>query len=89
MNYIAVFRRGGKLMSLFFAYRDESDIMYKASTLIRSEDDVIKAVLLYFYPDNKDIVIKETLLDSVAFKEDNENITEYLRKILDEERDIS
>ena len=87
MNYIAVFRRGGKLMSLFFAYRDESDIMYKASTLIRNENDVIKAILLYFYPDNKDI--RETLLDSVAFKEDNKNITEYLRRILDEEGDIS
>ena len=89
MNYIAVFRRGGQLMSLFFAHRDESDIMYKASTLIRNEDDVIKAVLLYFNPDNRDIVIRETLLDSVAFKEDNKNITEYLRRILDEEGDIS
>ena len=89
MNYIAVFRREGKLMSLFFAYRDESDIMYKASTLIRNENDVIKAILLYFYPDNMDIVIRETLLDSVAFKEDNKNITEYLRRILDEEGNIS
>ena len=89
MNYIAVFRRGGQLMSLFFAHRDESDIMYKASTLIRNEDDVINAVLLYFNPDGKDIVINVTLLDSVALNEDIKNITDYFGQILDEEGDIS
>ena len=68
MNYIVVFRRGGNLMSLFFAHRDESDVAYKRSTLIRNEDDVIRAILLYFAPDK--------------------NITEQLRKLLDEESNI-
>lgn len=83
MNYIAVFRREGKIMSLFFAYRDESDVMYKSSTLIRNEDDVIKAVSQYFSPDNNDMVIRETLLDSIAFREENESITKQLIDILD------
>lgn len=82
MNYIVVFRRGGILMSLFFAYRDESDIVYKDSTLIRNEDDVIKVMDEYFSPDNGVYVIRETLLDSIAFREDNEAITEHLRKFL-------
>lgn len=83
MNYIAVFKRDNKLVSLFFAYRDESDIVYKRSTLIRNEDDVINAITTYFYPDNENIVIRETLLDSLAFKEDNESITNYLKQFLD------
>lgn len=82
MNYIVVFRRGGILMSLFFAYRDESNVAYKEGTLIRNEDDVIKAMDEYFSPDNSEYVIRETLLDSEAFREDNQAITEHLRKFL-------
>lgn len=80
MNYIVVFRRGGALMSLFFAHRDE--IVYKDDTLIRDEDDVIKVMDRYFSPDNGEYVIRETLLDSTAFREDNKAITEHLRKFL-------
>lgn len=82
MNYIVVFRRGGILMSLFFAYRDESDIVYKDDTLIRNVDDVIKAMDEYFSPDDGKYVIRETFLDSYAFREDNQAITEHLRKFL-------
>lgn len=82
MNYIVVFRRRGILTSLFFAYRDESDIVFKDDTLIRNEDDVIKVMDRYFSPDNGEYVIRETLLDSTAFREDNKAITEHLRKFL-------
>lgn len=82
MNYIVVFRRRGILMSLFFAYRDESDIVYKEGTLIRNVDDVIEVMDEYFSPDNSEYVIRETLLDSEAFREDNQAITEHLRKFL-------
>lgn len=82
MNYIVVFRRRGILMSLFFAYRDESDIVYKDDTLIRNVDDVIKAMDEYFSPDDGEYVIRETFLDSCAFREDNQAITEHLRKFL-------
>lgn len=82
MNYIVVFRRGGILMSLFFAYRDESDIVYKDDTLIRNVDDVIKAMDEYFSPDDGEYVIRETFLDSYAFREDNKDITMNLRRFL-------
>ena len=82
MNYIVVFRRRGILMFLFFAYRDESDIVYKDDTLIRNVDDVIKAMDEYFSPDDGEYVIRETFLDSYAFREDNQAITEHLRKFL-------
>ena len=82
MNYIVVFRRRGILMSLFFAYRDESDIVFKDDTLIRNEDDVIKAMDEYFSPDEGTYVIRETLLDSKAFRKNNQAITEHLRKFL-------
>lgn len=82
MNYIVVFRRRGILMSLFFAYRDESDIVYKDDTLIRNVDDVIKAMDEYFSPDNSEYVIRETFLDSNTFREDNKDITENLRRFL-------
>jgi hypothetical protein len=82
MNYIVVFRRGGILMSLFFAYRDESNVAYKEGTLIRNVDDVIEVMDEYFSPDNSEYVIRETLLDSEAFREDNQAITEHLRKFL-------
>lgn len=82
MNYIVVFRRGGILTSLFFAYRDESDIVFRDDTLIRNEDDVIKAMDEYFSPDEGAYVIRETLLDSKTFREDNQAITEHLRKFL-------
>lgn len=83
MNYIVVFRRGGVVNSLFFVYRDESDVAFKNSTLIKNEDDVIAAMLQYFSPDNNDMVIKETLLDQSAFKEDNVNIVKQLLDLLD------
>lgn len=82
MNYIVVFRRGGILMSLFFAYRDESDVAYKEGTLIRNVDDVIEVMYEYFSPDNSEYVIRETFLDSYAFREDNKDITENLRRFL-------
>lgn len=82
MNYIVVFRRRGILTSLFFAYRDESDIVFKDDTLIRNIDDVIKVMDGYFSPDDSLYVIRETFLDSNAFREDNEAITEHLRKFL-------
>lgn len=82
MNYIVVFRRGGILMSLFFAYRDESNVAYKEDTLIRNVDDVIEVMDEYFSPDNGKYVIRETFLDSNTFREDNKNITENLRRFL-------
>lgn len=82
MNYIVVFRRGGILMSLFFAYRDESDVVYKEGTLIRNVDDVIEVMDEYFSPDNSEYVIRETFLDSNTFREDNKDITENLRRFL-------
>lgn len=82
MNYIVVFRRGGILMSLFFAYRDESNVAYKEGTLIRNVDDVIEVMDEYFSPDNSEYVIRETFLDSNTFREDNQAITEHLRKFL-------
>lgn len=36
----------------------------------------------YFSPNNGEYVIRETLLDSTAFREDNKAITEHLRKFL-------
>lgn len=84
MNYIVVFRKGGILNSLFFNYRDESNVAYKEETLIRNEDDVIKVMLKYFGPDNGDMIIRETLLDVYTFKEDYDNITKQLKRLLDE-----
>ena len=69
-------------MSLFFAYRDESDIVYKEGTLIRNVDDVIEVMDEYFSPDNSEYVIRETFLDSNTFREDNKDITENLRRFL-------
>ena len=82
MNYIVVFRRGGILMSLFFAYRDESNVAYMVGTLIRNVDDVIEVMDEYFSPDNSEYVIRETFLDSNTFREDNKDITENLRRFL-------
>ena len=84
MNYIVAFRKEGIFNSLFFNYRDESDVAYKEETLIRNEDDVIKAILKYFKPDNSTMVIKETLLDVGAFRDEYNRITEQLKKLLDE-----
>lgn len=84
MNYIVAFRKEGIFNSLFFNYRDESDVAYKEETLIRDEDDVIKAILKYFKPDNGTMVIKETLLDVGAFRDEYNRITEQLKKLLDE-----
>lgn len=84
MNYIVAFRKEGIFNSLFFNYRDESDVAYKEETLIRDEDDIIKAILKYFKPDNSTMVIKETLLDVGAFRDEYNRITEQLKKLLDE-----
>lgn len=84
MNYIVVFRKEGILNSLFFNYRDESNVAYKEETLIRNEDDVIKVMLKYFGPDNGDMIIRETLLDVYTFREDYDNITKQLKRLLDE-----
>lgn len=84
MNYIVAFRKEGIFNSLFFNYRDESDVAYKEETLIRDEDDVIKSILKYFKPDNNTMVIKETLLDVGAFRDEYNRITEQLKKLLDE-----
>lgn len=84
MNYIVAFKKEGIFNSLFFNYRDESDVAYKEETLIRDEDDVIKAILKYFKPDNSTMVIKETLLDVGAFRDEYNRITEQLKKLLDE-----
>lgn len=84
MNYIVVFRKGGILNSLFFNYRDESNVAYKEETLIRNEDDVIKVMLKYFNPDNGNMIIRETLLDVNVFKKEYDNITKQLKKLLDE-----
>lgn len=84
MNYIVVFRKGGILNSLFFNYRDESNVAYKEETLIRNEDDAIKVMLKYFGPDNGDMIIRETLLDVYTFREDYDNITKQLKRLLDE-----
>lgn len=84
MNYIVAFRKEGIFNSLFFNYRDESDVAYKEETLIRDEDDVIKAILKYFKPDNSTMVIKETLLNVGAFRDEYNRITEQLKKLLDE-----
>lgn len=84
MNYIVVFRKEGILNSLFFNYRDESNVAYKEETLIRNEDDVIKVMLKYFGPDNGNMIIKETLLDVNVFKKEYNNITKQLKKLLDE-----
>ncbi len=89
MNYIVAFRKEGIFNSLFFNYRDESDVAYKEETLIRDEDDVIKAILKYFKPDNGTMVIKETLLDVGAFRDEYNRITEQLKKLLDEQSNIS
>lgn len=82
MNYIVVFTINGELKSIFFSYRDEVDVVFKDSTLIRNVDDVIRVMDTYFYPDNNSYVIRETLLDSKTFSEDNQAITEYLSRFL-------
>lgn len=67
MNYIVVFRKGGILNSLFFNYRDESNVAFKEETLIRNEDDVIKVMLKYFNPDNSDMIIRGNILGCLYF----------------------
>lgn len=79
MNYVIVFKRRGELLCLLFVGRDESEVAYKYSTLIRNEDDVIKAMLEFFSPDNGDMIIQETLLDSKAFKEEESKFLELQR----------
>lgn len=88
MSYIVVFRKNGGLVSLLFRYRDEADVAFSEGTLIRNEDDVIKAMMQYFHPDNGDMIIRETLLDAAAYREEEKTIAEQLRKLLDEEDNI-
>lgn len=79
MNYVAVFKQKGVVTSLFFTGRDEKDVVYKNSTLIRNEDDVINAMLTYIEPDNREMVIQETLLDSTSFMEETTRFLELQR----------
>ena len=49
MNYIVVYRQQGEPKMEFFKYRDESDVAYKRSTLIRNEDDVIDIMQKHYH----------------------------------------
>lgn len=82
MNYIVVFKKRGALSSLFFVYRDESNVAYSADSLIRNEDDVIKAMEDYFETDDNIYVIRETYLDVDTFREDNYFIMHDLERFL-------
>lgn len=82
MNYIVFFRKEGVINSLFFNYRDESNVAFKEETLIRNEDDVIKVMMTYFHPDNNNMIIKETLLDASAYREENNRIINQLMNLL-------
>lgn len=83
-----MFNKGGQPNALFFKYRDETDIAFKEGTLIKSEDDVIKAVTTYLNPDNNSLVIKETFLDIDWFREEQVTIIKQLIKYLNEGTDI-
>ena len=69
MNYIVVYRQQGEPKMEFFKYRDESDVAYKRSTLIRNEDDVIDIMRKYYQPDDDIFVIRETLLNVDDFSD--------------------
>lgn len=88
MNYVVIYKKSGEVTSLFFNYRDETDIAYKHSTLITDVEDVISAMRTFFDIDNDVMVIKETLLDFDTFNEEKDSIMERLKVYLDEERNI-
>lgn len=69
MNYIVVYRQQGEPKMKFFKYRDESDVAYKRSTLIRNEDDVIDIMRKHYQPDDDVFVIRETLLNVDDFSD--------------------
>ena len=69
MNYIVVYRQQGEPKTEFFKYRDESDVAYKRSTLIRNEDDVIDIMQKHYQPDDDIFVIRETLLNVDDFSD--------------------
>lgn len=70
MNYIVVYKQNKEPKMEFFKYRDETDVAYKQSTLIRDEDDVIDIMLKYYQPDDNNFVIRETLLDVADLSDD-------------------
>lgn len=78
MNYIVVYKQKGRFKELLFKYRDETEIAYSEATLIRNEDDVIKA-MQFFSPDKDRFVIRETMLVSIS-----EDTLAYLRTIYEE-----
>lgn len=82
MNYVVVYKKGGVITPLFFAYKDESDRIFKDEILVKNEDDVIKIMLDYIHPDDDSMVIRETLLDFASFKEANTNIINRLSNFL-------
>lgn len=79
MNYVVVFKHNSAISSIFFTGRDESSVVFKEETLIRNEDDVIDIMLKFFHPDNGDMIIQETLLDSKAFSEESNRFLELQR----------
>lgn len=79
MNYVVIFKHNSAISSVFFTGRDESSVVFKEETLIRNEDDIINIMLDFFDPDNGDMVIHETLLDSKAFSEERDHFLELQR----------
>ena len=68
MNYIVVYRQQGEPKMEFFKYRDESDVAYKRSTLIRNEDDVIDIMRKHYQPDDDVFVIRDDFSDAELIK---------------------
>ena len=62
MNYIVVYRQQGEPKMEFFKYRDESDVAYKRSTLIRNEDDVIDIMRKHYQPDDDVNILSNALM---------------------------
>ena len=56
-------------MNKYELHRDESDVAYKRSTLIRNEDDVIDIMRKHYQPDDDVFVIRETLLNVDDFSD--------------------
>lgn len=84
MNYIVVYKENKATKGILITYRDESDILYKRSTLVKSIDDAIFYVRKYIKPDNDFFIIKETFLGSEAFNINKKEIINNLEKYLDE-----
>lgn len=79
MNYIVVYKKEGKLSTIFFKYRDESNIGFNEDTFIRNEDEVIRVMYTYFHPDDNAMVIRETFLDLDCLRE---NLDDIILKML-------